>query len=40
MAAKSEQSHKKVTKTTNQNGSKTSTINKHKTNKKYRGQGR
>lgn len=39
MAAKNNE-HKRVVKNTCQNGSKTSTTNKHKSVKKYRGQGR
>ena len=40
MAAKGQQERKKVVKRTAQNGSKTSTLNKGKTRKAYRGQGR
>lgn len=40
MASKSDGSHKKVMKTTCQNGSKSSTRNKRNQTKKYRGQGR
>lgn len=41
MAAKGQSSHKRVVKSTCQNGSKTSTVNKsRKGHKAYRGQGR
>ena len=40
MAAKGQQERKRVVKRTAQNGSKTSTMNKSKSRKKYRGQGK